>query len=216
LNITEKQKQIYNCYLKHLRKGQPYNLRKNFDDLNGQTKIDLYKLQNFFNKFKQIRMDFFFEAFAFVYPNDDYPQLSFFCTRKALKCYSLYKEHKENQSPDTMLDDIKKSVVFIGSFCMRNNILMQKYLKHKTLCIPTWIKHYKEGNINIYAVIALGYSNELNSLQEDERELWVPNLLQNITSYKIRYSNCKSKVKIMKWLETTENFIKKNLTFVAD
>lgn len=216
MNITERQKQIYNCYLKHLRKGQPYNPRKNFDDLTGQTKIDLYKLQNFFNKFKQINIDFFFESFAFVYPNDDYPQLSFFCTRKALKCYSLYKEHKENQSPDSMLDDIKKSIVFIGSFCMRNNVLMQNYLKHKTLCIPTWIKHYKEANINIYAVIALGYSNELNSLQEDERELWVPNLLQNVTSYKIRYNNCKSKPKIIKWIETTDNFIKKNLTFVAD
>lgn len=212
MNITEKQKQIYNCYLKHSRKGQPYNLRKNFDNLSDQLKIDLYKLQNFFNKFKQIKMDLFFESFAFVYPDDVYPSLSFFCTRKAIKCYSLYKEHQENQSPDVMLEEIKKSIIFIGSFCMRNNIPMQKYLNHKTLCIPTWIKHYKEGNINIYSVISLGYSNELNSLQEDERELWVPNLLGNMTSYKIRYNNCKSKSKITMWLETTENFIKKNLT----
>jgi hypothetical protein len=215
VEITEKQKQIYNCYLKHLRKGQPYQIRKNFDDLTGQSKLDLFKLQNFFNKFKQIDINFFFEAFSFVYPDDKYPPLSFFCSRKALKCYSLYKEHKENQSPDLMLDEIKKSIIYIGSFCMRNNLSMEKYLNHKTLCIPTWIKHYKEGSINIYSIIALGYSNELNSLQEDERELWVPNLIQNITSFKIRYNNCKSKPKIQKWLDTTKNFVKNNLTYLA-
>ena len=31
--------------------GQPYKLRKNFDDIDDRLKIDLYKLQNFFNKF---------------------------------------------------------------------------------------------------------------------------------------------------------------------
>jgi hypothetical protein len=212
LKITDKQKQIYNCYLKHSRKGQPYKFRKNFDDIDDRLKIDLYKLQNFFNKFKHIDIDFFFESFSFVYPNDQYPILSFFTTRKAIKCYSLYKEYKENLSPDLQLDEIKKSIVHIGSFCLRNKIQMKDFLKHKTLCIPTWVLEYKESKINIYSVIALGYSNDLYQMEEDERDIMIPGLLKNIESYKIRFNNCNSKEKIKTWILHTDNFIKKNLT----
>lgn len=212
-DITEKQKQIYNCYLKFSRNGEPYNPRKNFDNINASTKIDLYKLENFFNKFKHINLNFFFESFSFVYPNEKYPPLSFFTSRKAIKCFSLYKEHKENSSPDSQLDEIKNSIIFLGSFCLREKILLQNYIKHKTLCMPTWVKHYKEGKINIYSLIAIGFSTELFMLQEDERDIWVPNLLKNVESYKIRFNNCVSKKKIMLWTEKTKDFVKNNLTY---
>jgi len=78
--------------------------------------------------------------------------------------------------------------------------------------MPTWVKHYKEGKINIYSLIALGISSELFMLQEDERDIWVPNLLKNIESYKIRFNNCQSKTKILLWVDKTKDFVKKNLT----
>jgi hypothetical protein len=212
-NITEKQKQIYNCYLKFSRKGEPYNPRKNFDDINDSIKIDLYKLENFFDKFKHINLNFFFESFSFVYPDDKYPPLSFFTTRKAIKCFSLYKEHKESMSPDHQLEEIKRGIIHIGSFCLRENILFESYIKHKTLCMPTWVKDYKEGKINIYSLIALGWSSELGVLEEDERGIWVPNLMKNIESYKIRFNNSKSKEKIIQWTQKTKDFVKNNLTY---
>jgi hypothetical protein len=211
-NITEKQKQIYNCYLKHSRKGEPYNPRKNFDDVNSSTRFELFKLENFFNKFKHINLNFFFESFCFVYPDEKYPPLSFFTTRKAIKCFSMYKKHKENMSPDTQLEEIKQSIVHIGSFCLRQNILFESYIKHKTLCMPTWVKDYKEGKINIYSIIAMGVSPEIGVLEEDERNIWIPNLLENIESYKIRLNNSKSKEKINAWIEKTKNFVKNSLT----
>jgi len=211
-DITEKQKQIYNCYLKYSRKGEPYNPRKNFDNINSSNRIDLYKLENFFNKFKHINLNFFFESFSFVYPNENYPPLSFFTSRKAIKCFSLYKDHKENCSPDSQLDEIKNSIIYLGSFCLRERINMDSYIKHKTLCMPTWVKHYKEGKINIYSLIAIGVSTEFFMLQEDERNIWIPNLIKNIESYKIRFNNCHSKEKIILWVNKTKDFVKKNLT----
>jgi hypothetical protein len=211
-DITEKQKQIYNCYLKFSRRGEPYNPRKNFDNINSSTRIDLYKLENFFNKFKHINLNFFFESFSFVYPNENYPPLSFFTSRKAIKCFSLYKDHKENSSPDSQLDEIKNSIIYLGSFCLRERINMDAYIKHKTLCMPTWVKHYKEGKINIYSLISIGVSAEFFMLQEDERNIWIPNLIKNIESYKIRFNNCNSKEKIILWVTKTKDFVKKNLT----
>ena len=79
--------------------------------------------------------------------------------------------------------------------------------------MPTWVKHYKEGKINIYSLIAIGFSTELFMLQEDERDIWVPNLLKNVESYKIRFNNCVSKKKIMLWTEKTKDFVKNNLTY---
>lgn len=212
MKITEKQKQIYNCYLKHSRKGNPYTPRKDFNDISDEIKIDLYKLELFFNKFRHIDWNFFFESFSFVYPNDNYPKIGFFHSRKAIKCFSLYKEYKENTSPDSQLQDIKNSIVHIGSFCVRNNILFDDYIKHKTLCLPTWVKDYKESKLNIYCIIACGWSNKLGNLEQDEVELWIPHLYKNIESYKIRFNNCSSKQKIKLWIEHTQNFVKNNLT----
>lgn len=212
MNISEKQKAIYNCYLKFSRKGQPYNIRKNFDDINDDLKINLYKLENFFNKFKHINLNFFFESFSFVYPDEKYPPISFFTTRKAIKCYSLYKEYKENTSPDSQIDEIKKSIIHIGSFCLREKILFDSYINHKTLCMPTWVKDYKECKINIYSLIAAGWVDKIGILEEDEKELWVPNLLKNIESYKIRLNSCKSKDQIKAWIDKTKDFVKNNLT----
>lgn len=212
MKISDKQKQIYNCYLKHSRKGQPFNPRKDFDDTTDELKIDLYKLENFFNKFKHIEWNFFFESFYFVYPNDTFPKIGFFHSRKAIKCYSLYKEYKENTSPDSQLDSIKESIVHIGSFCMRNKLMFHNYVKHKTLCLPTWVKDYKENKINVYCLIACDWTTEIGHLQDDEIQLWIPHLLKNIESYKIRFNNCNSKQKIKTWIEHTSKFVENNLT----
>ena len=42
--LTEKEKNIYNCFLKHFRNGEPYKARKNFDKFfNSVWKIKYYK-----------------------------------------------------------------------------------------------------------------------------------------------------------------------------
>lgn len=212
LEITKTEEIIYNTYLKNLRKNQPFKYRKDFSTLDNKTRIELYKLKNFFNKFKHIEPDFFFDSFRFVYPNDNFPPLHFFTTRKAIKCYSLHKKHIEDSSPDNQLETIKNSLVFIGTFCVQSKISFEKYIQHKTLCMPTWTQHYRENKVNIYSLLSIDSLNDFYSFSEEEKSFWAPYLSNNLEPFKIRLHNCKSKIKIQNWVKHIKNFVDKELT----
>jgi hypothetical protein len=210
--LTKTEEYIYNTYLRNLRNNQPYQPRKNFENLNDKIRISLYKLKNFFDKFSYIDKNFFFESFRFVYPQDNFPSLDFFTTRKAIKCYTLYKKHKENSSPDNLLEEIKEGLRFIANFCIQNNIPVESYTKHKTLCMPSWTQHYRENKVNIYSILSIDHLNDYYTLSEEERAIWAPNLIENIESFKVRLHNCKSKQNIKKCVDHIRNFVNKTLT----
>lgn len=212
LEITKTEEILYNVYLKNLRKNQPYKYRKNFTDLDNKTRIELHKLKNFFNKFKHIDPDFFFNSFRFVYPNDNFPPLGFFTTRKAIKCYTLHKKHTEDKSPDNQLENIKNGLIFIGSFCVHNKIPLEKYIKHKTLCMPTWTQHYRENKVNIYSLLSIDSLNDFYNFSEEEKSFWSPHLTDNLEPFKVRLHNCKSKTMIQNWVNHIKNFVNKELT----
>jgi hypothetical protein len=211
--LNELQQKIYNTFLKNLRYGLPYRSRKDFSNLDETEKNTLERLSYFFEKYKHINIYEFFEAPRIVYSDEKYPNLKYFLSRNAIKTYTTYKNQKEDENPEKQLNEIKKSIMFIGKFCIKNNISMFDYLKHKTGYVPSWINHYRERKINPYSLMELGnFEKDLYSLTEEEKDIYVKNFTEKLESYKVRYFNS-SKTKNLVKVSTKKikNFVEEYL-----
>jgi hypothetical protein len=212
-NISLFQEKIYNIYIKNLREGLPYKKRKNFDDLNENIKMFLEKLEIFFKKHPHLDIESFFKAPSVIYKDKKYPNLSFFTSRSAIKTYSIYNKVKENQNPENQIEEIKKSLIFIGSFCIKHKVQLDNYLHLMQGVIPIWLDHYRKKQINIYSLMELGNIIEvLDSCEPDLISFIDENLKNNISKYKIRYISSPKLVSVIK--ESTKrikDFVKKQL-----
>jgi hypothetical protein len=213
--VTDREKQIYNTYLATTRsqQGKPFKLRKDFDDLKSQNLVT--RLTNFFNKYPHITPEDFFKAPYEIHPDTAHLDISYFLTRAAIKTYSLYQQKIKDTSPDLQIEDIRKSLQFIGSFCLKNKILVEDYLNHKTGCIYSWMMHYREHYINIYSLFEMGdISSLLVKISNDEKKILVDDLQQTIGTYKGRYFKSSLTKKLVKeGTEKISKFLKNNLTY---
>ncbi|MDB4430297.1 hypothetical protein N9273_00590, partial [bacterium] len=100
--ITEREKSIYNSYLYASRSAQnkPTRFRKDFSKLKDEDFVSLKKLSAFLTRHNNINYRDWFAAPYEVYSKDEYFDLKFFNSRKALKCYSLYMKDREMSNPD--------------------------------------------------------------------------------------------------------------------
>ena len=213
MQITEIEKNIYNCFLKHFRNGEPFKPRKNFDDVSLLVLSDVKKVSRLFEKFQYINWNEFFGAPRSLNPDEKCPNLNFFTTRAAIKSYNLYKKQQENRNPEHQLDEIKNGMHHIGMFCLKNKIHLNEYVQHKNQLLYTWIKDYQEHKINLYCILDLGdISSQLNRLTEDERELYANDILKSIGTAKLRYHNTPTvKTYVNESHKKIETFLKKHL-----
>jgi hypothetical protein len=117
MSLTEKEKSIYNSYLIASRtvQNKPFKLRQDFTSIDSQVYTTLKKLGLFFEKNYNIKqVDFFTAPFSY-YGADNFFDIHFFLTPKAIKCYSLYIKKKETQDPDNAdtISNTKNCCVFI-------------------------------------------------------------------------------------------------------
>lgn len=213
LSLSDKEKQIYNCYLKYSRKGQPYTPRKNFSDIDVNTFTNLKKISLILSKFNHIRIDDYFKAPYALHPEDAYPALVSFTTLSATRNYSLFKKQEEDEDPEKQFDSIKESFRFITMFCLENKIPLEKYLNHKTGYMTSWLNHYREHRINPYGLMEMdGIFDSLSSFQKDEIELFAKNLNEKFVAYKSRYiSSTPTRTLVKEATNKIKNFIKNNL-----
>lgn len=212
--LSDSQKQIYNLYLKHFRKGQPYKPRKDFSEIDPNTIMFLQKIEMFLKRYNHIDWNDYFLAFNFLHPDEKYPSLNYFTTRNALKTYSLYQKQKEERDPEKQVEDIKNSLRFIGLFCLENKIPLEKYIYHKTSYMYSWLNHYREHRINAYSLMELGdFISVLDKIPKDEIYLFANNLYENLVAFKTRYmQSAKTKELTKKATDTVKNFVKNSLT----
>jgi hypothetical protein len=207
MEIKEKYKKIYNCFLKHYRNGEPFQQRKDFSSLNGNTRTDLLKVGSFLEKYPQINWDEFFGAFRFLHPDEKTPNLNFFATRAAIKIYNTYKNIKELENPENQMEEIKKSYHYIGMFCLEYKLNLDDYIKHKAINMYSWIKHYRDRRINLYSLMELGdIQSQLSRLPEDELQLYANDLIQKINKIKLNYRNSTTVKNYVKNLKQKTNF----------
>ena len=211
--MNDLQKKIYNCYLKNSRNGLPFQPRKDFTNISDEILISLTKLESFFLKYKHIQIEEYFEAPIFLHEDEKYPPISYFFTRSAIKTYTTYKNQKEDENPEKQFDKIKESIIFIGKFCLNNQIELKNYLTHRNSYMYSWINHYREHKINPYSLMELGnFEKVLFSLLEEERDIYASNLVEKLESFKVRYHNSyKTKNLVKESTKKIENFVKEYL-----
>ena len=108
--FTDLEKALYNEHLKEARraKNQPYKLRKDFSKVSSTIELCLKKLSAFFQKHKDIKPSEFFQAPYKIYSTNEYFDLKFFTSQKAITVYKIFKESQKFQidtdkKPDTVL-----------------------------------------------------------------------------------------------------------------
>lgn len=215
MNLNKTEQSIYNCYLKSLRKGKPYQPRKDFSEIPSNVATSLYKLKIFFNKYPHIKWEEFFDAPTLLHPKEQTPPIQFFVTRAAIKSYTLYQKQLEDQSPEKQLSKIKDSLYYIASFCLQRNLFLESYTTYRIERMPIWLQHYKEHRVNIYSLMELTDFSDLQNFERDELQLWCPNLQNNLPAYKNRYHNCQRTQQYVKQgTKKIKDFIKSELTKV--
>ena len=126
--VTEREKDIYNSYLYATRtaQGKPTRFRKDFSKLKDEDFVALKKLSSFFLKHKHVNYRDWFAAPFEVYSKDEYFDLRFFNSRKALKCYSIFMKDKEVSNPDSddNIEVLKDGFRYIAKFCITNSITL--------------------------------------------------------------------------------------------
>lgn len=203
MSLTKNQENLYNLYLKILRRSQekPYSLRKNFDNFEKEKPQDytnILKLDRFFNDHKNINVELFFEAPYKLYEDEEYVSLQYYTTMKAVKSYNTYLKMIEELDPDTQiqLELLKNSLKFIRTFCVENGIDLNKYLKSEFGIGRNWIKHVYDLNISMNSIIGLTYigydvQSMVNEIPSDEIELYIPDIVKKFNTMKRRLDGSK-------------------------
>lgn len=169
-NLTGEEQTIYNTYLIASRKAKnkPFKLRKDFSDIGDENFILLKKLGVFFNHNKNISVSDFFWAPYEVYSKNEYFDLGFYTTRKAIVAYTQYIRQKETQDADSdgCVDDCKQALKSIYNYCVDNNITLNDYI-NSTLPIPPFLTHLKEHKINFYVLHGLEADRNIKQIEPE-------------------------------------------------
>lgn len=186
--------QIYNTYLSVSRGSQnkPWKSRKDFTGFeNTSDGVYCRKLELFFKKFPQINPREFLHAPYEIYKDETYFPLKFYVTQKAIAVYSAAQKQKLEQSPDTpeQIEDIKKSLKYIGLTCIERKISFEQYCLEKLGYTYTPILDYNNRSINIYVLIKLpSFDTIVNSFNLQDKELYLKGMHNNIGKFKLRLS----------------------------
>lgn len=193
--ITEREKDIYNSYLYATRsaQGKPTRFRKDFSKLKDEDFVALKKLSAFFVKHNHINYRDWFAAPFTVYSKDEWFDLRFFNSRKALKCYSIYMKEKEVSNPDTddNVEAVKDGFRFIAKYCIRNNITIDEYRTHFTNNMPTCLLHLQEHRLNFYTLHALEVESTIKSIEKDVLEFIVKDFMTIFSRTRTKYFSSK-------------------------
>lgn len=183
--LTEKDKYIYNEYLKASRRGKPYKQRKNFDKLADKTYIAVKRLASMFDECPEIDIPLFFRS---GFNNStSFRTIESFKSLKAIKDYKTYIAFNVTNVADSTdsLEFTKKSFEFIYDFCSINNVDIDKYISDLH-----FIDHVSNYKVNIFALFAFETFNDILITRKDiietrlNREI-VNNLQHLRTQYQI-------------------------------
>jgi len=171
--VTPFEENLYNLHLKisRIKRNKPYSLRKKFDNLSDETYLFLTRLSTFFKKHKHILPEDFFTAPFVIYHDEEYFDLQYFTSLKAVKTYTLYQRHIQDMSPDSdeQLLRMQRSLKYILNFCRERKISLQEYFTQKNDSVPFFLLHLKEYHVNIYTLY--GFKNFEQAFKSADAEL---------------------------------------------
>mgnify|MGYP003627906032 FL=1 len=207
--MTEVEKIIYNNFLEVSKKvnNKPVKYRKNFDNFPDENYIIVSKLSNFFYKFKHLKIKDFFEAPYFVY-DENYFDLKFYLSPKAIKAYTLYNDKFLLNNPDNVntLSKMQESIKFIYNYCKENNINIKDYLAVKEGEYNVFMKHIKNRDVIIFILFAFNnFEKVVRSIDTDIKTMYSSNFSRLNYIRTKYYSSSKAKKIINKFKIFVEN-----------
>tara|TARA_R110000787_G_C13404418_1_gene443694 strand:- start:87 stop:719 length:633 start_codon:yes stop_codon:yes gene_type:complete len=207
--MTEVEKIIYNNFLEVSKKvnNKPVKYRKNFDNFPDENYIIVSKLSNFFYKFKHLKIKDFFEAPYFVY-DENYFDLKFYLSPKAIKAYTLYNDKFLLNNPDNVntLSKMQESIKFIYNYCKENNINIKDYLAVKEGEYNVFMKHIKNRDVIIFILFAFNnFEKVVGSIDTDIKTMYSSNFSRLNYIRTKYYSSSKAKKIINKFKIFVEN-----------
>ena len=194
---------IYNTYLSVSRghKNKPWKPRKDFDGFDKtEDGIICVRLELFFSRFPQISIKEFFLSPYLLYKDEDYFPLKFYLTQKAISCYGIIQKQKLEEMPDSEshIKDIMATVGYIAKICLNEKIKFTTYYNTKSGYTWRCLQDYVDKKINLYFLLALPNFNVIfDSLQIQDKEVYLANVHADIAKFKIRYNNSTRAKKII-------------------
>lgn len=199
-DITQEEKTIYNTFLVASKKSKnkPFKLRQDFTKVTDEIYIALKKLGAFFKNNKNISLNDFFWAPYEVYSKEEYFDLNFYNTRKAIIAYTQYLRQKETQDADSeaCINDCKVGLKNIYNFCVEHNICLNSYKQLNNTSIPTFLVHLKEHKINFYILHGLSIEQQIKKIEpellnfycKDFYDIYYKTRNKYITSSKLKHT----------------------------
>ena len=192
--ISKIEEQIYNSHLYTSRKviNKPVRLRSNFDNLDDRDEVTLKKLSKFFRNYRNINYNDWFIAPHKIYDGcNNYFDLNFYTTRKALKCYTMYMKQKETQDPDSddAIESIKTCLSFIYNYCKERNLTLDDYRSEIKGSLPTVINHLKEHKINFYTLHLLEVDAIIKSIETSVLNFVVSDFWNTFSQTRIKFAS---------------------------
>lgn len=212
--VSTTEQRLYNNFLAISRsmRNKPFKLRSDFDKFeNTEDHITIKKIANFLQRFPQIKPEIYFKAPFELYKDQEYFDLKYFATQKAIKSYTVYMKQLEEQNPDNQIDFIADSLRYIAMFCMKENILVEDYITHKIGLTYSWVKHVKEHNVSIYSLMEYPVEILLGKMNSDETGMFLNDLNKYFYSYKMKYIDSKQAKHLVKeGIQKIKNFVKES------
>jgi hypothetical protein len=203
---------IYNEYLKVSRqvKDKPYRLRKNFNSIEPNIIVFIKRIARILTKFPNINTTDFFKAPYVLYGKDDFFDLQYYTSQRAIKAYALYISKESDHDPDSddILNKIVSSLKFLKTFLIENNLTLNSYADHISGQTKSFLVHWKERKLHTYVLIEM--PNILNYIRHEDQELlkfmFGENIHENIQIYKNRFfSSKKCKLLVKEGLKKITN-----------
>lgn len=189
--ITNVEKLLYNTYLRVSRtaKDKPFTYRKDFSDMDDSTLLHLKRIAILLSKYPHIDADEYFLAPFKVYPNAEHFTIDYYAGMGAVNAYTLYMKQIQEMPPDSdeQLQFIRKSLKYIGSFCIKNKIKLESYSTFKSGLSYDWMKHVKKHEVSVYVLMAFPeISDIIKESAEDEKELFLGEIGKYFWGYKTK------------------------------
>lgn len=202
-NISSIEKNIYNTHLRISRtqQGKPFKLRKDFSNLNDSDKLSTRRIGIMLERYPHIDCEDYITAPYIVYPNAEYFPLSFYANMGGINAYTVYMNQLQEEDPDSdrQLKFIIKSLKFIGSYCIKNEINYKEYTTYKIGVTYEWMKQIKKREISIYSLMDFeGINDIIYNTPEDERELFLGKAGKDFLFYKEKYLKSDKAIKLVK------------------
>ena len=195
--LTDFEKFLYNEHLKisRISKGQLFKFRQDFSKIEPDKVVYLKRISSLITRLPNIKPSDYFKAPYELYGIDEYFDLKFFTTQKALKTYSIFVKNQVNQDPDSndILQKVVDSLKFLKSFLLENNLSLEDYITHKTNNLPTFLLHLKNRSIMLYTLLDLPQVEAELKVQDRDviKFMFDDQFYTNINVYRVKFLNSK-------------------------